>query len=187
MKEIRASLSYGMLAALFIACLGAMWFDGRATGRRQATTAMRDSVRKVQAHLSDSLEHKYHADSLASLKQDSAMQRQKKRYSDLRRPVKVLSDTAIAIIHEGDTTTWTVPKEIPALIRAADTVVIVDSLAIRAKVAEIDDLREDRDVWKRRAQNDEDQIREMKPSRFGLRTGMAIGASLIGLFVYLIK
>ncbi len=175
------------LATLLVVAFGMTYCSGVSRGKSQASQAWRDSVRKVQAHAIDSLNVKHRADSMTAVETSRVADQKREKYVEARRPVRIKNDTTL-IVTRGDTTiTVVVPPEVPLLIERADTVVIVDSLALRAKVAELVDVTAQRDTWKARALNDEAQIKEQKPSRFGLKTGMALGASVVGLLVYLIK
>jgi len=164
-----------------------LWCGGKANGRQQEATKQYQQRNAAIRHVIDSLTAKYRADSIASAQRERDMERQHVRYADLRKPVHVLDDTTLVVDRPDTTLTLTVPKEIPALIRSADTVVIVDSLAFKAKVAELDDMRASRDAEKQRADNAEAELKARRPPRFGLKAGLALGASAVGLLVYLIK
>ncbi len=183
---IRAATRIALVLVLIVA-FGMTYCAGKSQGTSKANSAWRDSVRKVQAHAIDSLNAKHRVDSMTAVETSRVAEQKREKYVEARRPVRIKNDTTL-IVTRGDTTiTVVVPPEVPLLIERADTVVIVDSLALRAKVAELVDVTAQRDVAIARYTNDEAQIKEMKPSRFGLKTGMALGATLVGLLVYLIK
>ncbi len=176
-----------LLGLVLAVTVFASYCAGKSQGKSDANGTWRDSVRKVQAAQLVALDKQHKADSMTAIETSRVAEQKREKYVEARRPVRIKNDTTLVITRADTTITLTVPPEIPLLIERADTVVIVDTLALHAKVAELADVTKQRDVAIARYTNDEAELKERKPSRFGLKTGMALGASVVGLLVYLIK
>jgi hypothetical protein len=115
----------------------------------------------------------------------------RQKYAAARAPVKLVSDTVVQVqrVTEHDTVTLSVdvPKEIPALIRRADATIIADSIAAQGTQALLADVTRERDLWKQRAELAEAQVKALRPSRFGIKSGFVAGLGVAALLVHFLK
>lgn len=176
------------LALVFVAWSFALYCGGVTHERTQIAATMRDSLRRVQAQELKQIAGQRASDSASAAKAVTHAQATRENYTTERARVKLIRDTVIQVTRDTMTLSVAVPAEIPALIRRADSVIVADSIALRAQAAVIADVSRERDLWKARAENDELELKEQKRGhRFGLKSGFALGVTVVALAAKLLR
>lgn len=163
--------------------LGATYCEGRSAGRSAERTAKHDAVRAAQFDTLKRLARDTADERRAVDSATTAVARADAVYRALTSRVTVVDDHTLTL----DGIATTVPPLVVARIRADDALIAAEARKDTAQAAHLSTVSQIAAVEHHRAENDEAQIKDTKPSRFGLKTGLALGAGLFGLLVFLIK
>lgn len=150
---------------------GFSYYRGKSTAEAMGLLAANAVIRKSLADSSKAIEQRIDAryQSIAFAERASANARA--IHQTARAKITLVSDTVVRI----DSVLVDVPREIVREIAASDTLIAKQDVQLTLLTAQLRDLTADRDVWRHRALLDEEQIKRARPSRFGFRTGAAVG------------
>jgi len=174
---VLAHMAKLITAAAVVATLTFTYCAGKSTGRNEERGRMADSVRKVLADSSHRIETRivHRTDTLTIVKQVATNER-----AAAHRAIQDVQRVIDSVPHADSLPTALV---VPAIQTCAKALV-ADSIEVTVMAAQIADLTADRDVWKARALMDE---KAQHHSRFGLKTGIAIGATVVALAAKLLR
>ena len=157
--------------------------SGHARGEASARSAVADSVRKVLADSSKAIEARIEARAPSLLATAQQALAARAMHADARAKVIVVSDTVLRV----DSVEVRVPVAVTQTIQRADTVILRDSLVLIPLRAQVADLTQDRDTWKRRALMDEVQLRTSSKFHFGFKSGVVAGIVGTAVLVSLVR
>jgi gas vesicle protein len=167
-------LLVGGVTMLIVA--GLTWRSGKAAGEAIGRGAANAFIVHALADSSRGIEAREVARHEAIHFAERAEQNARAIHQIAREKIRLVSDTVIAVVRSTDTLRVDVPREVVTVIQASDSLHRADSTAIDLLHAQLADVSKDRDVWKHRALLDEDELKRVRPSRFGMKTGAVIGA-----------
>lgn len=181
LERIRAtSLRWLPFVALIAIGLFAVRCDGIQEGERRIRTAVVDSTRRAAAARDKVLQDSIVALGVVLVKRAAEATRQRTAYHAAADRVHVVSDTVLRV----DSILVHVPMPVVQVIARCDSVVRADSLVIHAQVVQLGAMTDDRNVWRTRALFDE--AHQERVPRFGIKTGLAIGAGGLALLLHLL-
>jgi len=181
-RRAKAILSAKWLVALLslVALVTFAECDGTSRGEAKERARTVDSVRKVLAESSKAIDARMVVRAPIIVYETKTAEKAKAKHDtvavlfDAR--VQVLTDSTVSVDAGPPTTTIPVDLAIPE-IYTARAALEHTTLALHATQAQLADMTEDRDAWKKRAELDE--ANQPKRSRFGFRAGLAVGVSLV--------
>lgn len=163
-----------LIVALAVVVLGS-YCAGKSRGAQQQKDAV---FEKAHAALIDTIKV-----TETKLVHDTVTVRVTKGSADTARATFVASEAIVeAAAAKSDSVASTLV--LPAL-HACDAAIQADTIAYRAVVVALTDMTSDRDLWKARAELDE--AHTDRPSRFGFKGGLALGASAIALLLHFVR
>jgi hypothetical protein len=168
-----------MLAACVLLVGYCAGFHGRRSGRDEAAAVMRAALADSSRVIEQRVDARYQAIAFA----ENASANARAIHQTARTKITVVSDTVVRI----DTALVEVPREIVKVIQASDSVIATQDVQIDLLTAQVRDLADDRDVWKRRAMVDETELRHRSSSRFGMKSGFVLGVASVAAVVWLVK
>lgn len=165
--------------ATVIAIIGTLtltYCAGKSTGQSEERSRMADSVRHVLADSSRRIETRieHRTDTLKIVQRVATQERH-----DAHQAIQDVQRVIDSVPHADSLPVSLVVPAIQTCARA----LVADSIEVNVMAAQIDDLTKDRDVWRSRALMDEKQSH----SRFGLKTGVAIGATVVAVIVKVLR
>lgn len=190
MKAIQAfalaHLGPGLTIVAAFVLASATYCGGKSQGRADERGHGADSLKKVYAHRSDSLEAALRdsakvAKRLAA-ERDSLLRIHVKATQTFHAHVTVIDSNTVRIDNGPPVHEIPVALALPPIV-TCEPVIQIDSAGLKLKDAQIATIAADRDTWKSRALVAEAR----RGSRFGLKSGIALGATAVGFLVYLIK
>jgi hypothetical protein len=163
-----------VIASLFSYC------GGLSRGKAQAQMDAYENARRALADTIATVRKVSVTDSVAAISSEKKAVASRVVHEAKREAVTVVSDTVLRV----DTVLVNVPPPVVDLIRSSDETIRLDSVAYAALSQYAADLHRERDLWKQRAENAEQMLAATKRPRFGLRTGVVLGASAVALLVH---
>lgn len=169
--RVRAFLMRANIAVVELAVVAIMMFMfGRSNGRAVERSAVADSVRTVLADSSAAIEKRTKARAPVLQQAVARVETLTVRQHAAAARVQVLTDTTLLV---DDVPVLTLPP-IAERIRSDDALIRADSIALHIQGAQLTDVTADRDTWKRA-----DQLDAANKSRFGFKSGVAVGVAVV--------
>lgn len=75
---------------------------------------------------------------------------------------------------------------LPAL-HVCQQAITADTIAYRAQATALADMTEDRDAQQARAEDDERELKVVRPSRIGFKSGVAVGVAIVAAVVHFLR
>jgi hypothetical protein len=180
MKASRTTVAIALVAAALVVA----YCSGRTSGIRSAQKTAADSARRVLAESSAVIEKRIAARTVVIHQVDTIAVRARQAHAAAAAHVAIIDDSTVRVdsgppVHEIPATI-AIPE-----IRTCAAAITADTIDARAVVAQLADVTKDRDAWKQRALTDE--ANAPKAPRFGIKTGVAIGAALVVAVLHLVR
>jgi hypothetical protein len=180
------SKSRWLIVALLVATTLA-YCDGSRHGAAVERLRVVDSVRSVFADSSRIIEQRLEAHAplvqQAVARVDTIRVAYERAAEHVAEHVAILDDSTVSVDSAPPTHSLPASLVIPEL-RVCAQLDTTSTAAIRVQAAQIADLTTDRNTWRDRALLDE--ANTPTPPRFGLRTGIAIGATIAVVLLHLL-
>lgn len=183
-RAVTFARARGVLIAVvgFVTLVGFAFCAGRSAGASGERSKMADSVRQVLADSSKAMERRMEARAPAIVTASARVDTVRIAYRAAAARIVPVSDTTVSI--DGGAPVSVVPASlvIPPLRLCAqlDTVTVLKDTLVAAQLV---DMTKDRNSWRDRAHLDEAQ----RGSRFGFKSGVVIGAAIVGLIVHAVR
>ncbi len=171
------------LGVVLVASLALSYCQGKQAQRAADVSERADSMRKVDAAISKGAELRIDQRAPLIAKADTVAKDDRVKYEKAKTHVVIVSDTVIQV----DSVTVDIPMPAVEVMRSAEETIRADSVLIAALHSQLADMEADRNAWYDRAHVDEQELKALKPSRFGFKTGLALGATAVALLVHLLK
>lgn len=169
-----------LLLTVFVA-FGITFCAGDSHGRAAQRAATADSVRHVLADSSKAIEKRLAARAPMIDQAQARVDTARVRYRASAAKVQVANDTTLLI----DAVPVPTLPAVAERIQSADSLVTTLTIKDSVGVAQLQDMTADRNTWRDRALLDE--ANASKPSRFGFKSGVAVGITVVVTIVHFLR